>query len=162
MQTTLQVKNRCFATLMCAVALTTLSACAPLRPLQLQAVTNPTVQNLKNPQLRLEMVFYNPNAIGAKLLPSQLELLLQGRSVTVLHMEHTRLPARSSFSIPIQFEISYQELLAMIPSLVAAAWQRDPLEVELKGSLAMQKLFFRRQFAIYYRDTLSLRRLRIE
>ncbi len=162
MQSRLQVKNRWFAVLVCGVALATLSACVPLKPLQLQAVTNPTVQNLTQPELRLEVVFYNPNVVGAVLLPSQLEILLQGRSVTVLHMERTRLSARSSFIVPIQFEMSYHELLAIIPSLVVAAWQRAPLEVELKGSMAMQKLVFRKQFTMYYRDTLSLRRLRTE
>lgn len=136
-------------------------SCSSIQPLKPRALTDLTLRNGISPRVEAELRMHNPNRIGATLLPSQLEFRLEGVTLGSIHLERSRLAARSDFSIPLHAEVTYADLVSSVPAVAVSLLTDRRLTVEVRGQVRLRKFIFTRRYDLQLRQDLRLRDLRL-
>ncbi|MCS6917135.1 MAG: LEA type 2 family protein [Chitinophagales bacterium] len=137
------------------------ASCSSIRPLELRSVSELTLRNGASPRIEADLRLHNPNRIGATLMPSTLELRLEGVTLSDIQLEQTRLTPRSDFDLPVSAGISYADLLMAAPAVAVSLLADRRFTVEVRGTLHLRKFLFSRRYDVALRQEVRLRDLRL-
>ncbi|MCS6991477.1 MAG: LEA type 2 family protein [Chitinophagales bacterium] len=138
-----------------------LASCASLKPLEPKSLSEVTLRNGARPRVEAEFRLYNPNRMGATLLPSTLDFRLEGVRLASLQLEQTRMKARADVVVPFSAEITYGDLVAAVPAVAISLLADRRLNLEIEGTVRVRKFLFTRQYPIALRQDVRLRDLRL-
>lgn len=132
-----------FLIYLCVISL--LTSCT-LQPLQYKRYEKLKVAKLKlNPELQMDLVFFNPNGVGCSLEQIDVKIVSEGNdTVAYINLQnHIKLPASAEFNIPISCNIATGKLLKnSFKEMITG----DDINVTYTGSFAVRKFIFKKEY----------------
>ena len=135
-----------------------LSSCISLQPLEVRSIENVQMPGISfAPEIRADLVLYNPNSYSACLSKIELQLLGDGTAMgTVGIVENVRLKRKSEVSIPLSFSTTVMELAFVLPEKVKMMQSQHGMEMKLLGRLQLRKFLFKKNFDISIIENIRL------
>nr|MBK9651867.1 hypothetical protein [Bacteroidota bacterium] len=144
-----------FCFLFCALAL--LTSCA-IQPLQYKGYEGLKVTKLKlNPELKMDLVFYNPNGAGCIVKDLNLKIAMYTDTMAAVKLgQIVKLKAYDDLKLPVNCAISTGPLLK---NSLKGLFTGDDISVTYTGYVTIQKFIFKKTFPINFTEKMNRKQL---
>ncbi|MGY0408086.1 MAG: hypothetical protein ACWIPJ_07000 [Polaribacter sp.] len=103
-------------------------------------------------RLKADAFFENTNDVGGKIKTDNLKVFINGEEVAEIFSEDFRVPAKATFSVPLQAAIPVKKIFnsqknGILEGLIRSVLNKK-IKVQFKGNLNYVVLGFQRDFLI--------------
>lgn len=139
------------------VAVSLFTSCA-IQPLQYKTYENLKVTKLKvNPELKMDLVFYNPNGAGCLIKDFNLKIVISSDTMAAFNLgQVVKLRAYDNFKLPVNCAISTGPLLK---NSLKGIFTGDDITLTYTGNVTIQKFIFKKNFPINFTEKLNRKQL---
>lgn len=148
------MKNVLFLLLIVAL----LPSCMRYQDITFRGVENVRVGKIgmNESTMEMDLIFNNPNSMGATLNSAQGEAWIQDMYVgNFLLNEDVRIPAKSNFSVPVRLSVNLKEVVQNSLTLLFS----DSVNIRVDGNASLSKGSFLKNFPLKYQGKKSSQEL---
>jgi LEA14-like dessication related protein len=133
-----------------------LSCERPTEKIQLKTIRDVVVDAAKDPTLKANAVFFNPNNMKGKLKNIDVEIFINGKkTANVKQSYNMMIPANSEFTVPLVVNLNMKELGFMDTLLGMVGGKK--YEVRYEGSIKLNYRGIPVKVPVKYKDDIKLR-----
>jgi len=138
-----------------------LTSCSNLQAPIYQGVENVNVSGIVNDSvvIHADLNFENPNKIGGQLMLHDLKAEVNKIELGNLYDKEVKVPAKSSFSVPLDLKLSYGQIFDSKEGLLSTLLKSittNKVEVKFEGIATFKKFIVKKDYPIQYSKTIKI------